>query len=75
MLAAKIKAKGANRGIAAPSISVEDGARMVLDKLRALNPDQTPTSPSPVSSNAQLAASQEPQAQETAKYQPLEYEI
>jgi hypothetical protein len=46
MLAATLKAKGPNRGVAAPSISVEEGARMVLDQLKAANRDQTPTSPS-----------------------------
>ena len=49
MLAAKIKAKSANRVVATPSISADEGARMVLDKLIAANPDQTPTSPAPES--------------------------
>ena len=49
MLAAKIKAKSANRVVAVPSISVDEGARMVLDKIIAANPDQTLTSPSPES--------------------------
>ena len=43
------KAKGPNRGVAAPRISVEEGARMVLDQLKAANRDQKPTRPSPKS--------------------------
>jgi hypothetical protein len=49
MLAATLKVKGPDRVVAAPSISVVEGIRMVLDKLKAANPDQTPTSPSPES--------------------------